>query len=62
MQLDLGTAGFCLTSLTSLPVFLYIKITRSLKIAIVAIIALSAAWMFLFSGMDYLVKKGVVKS
>jgi cell division protein FtsW (lipid II flippase) len=35
--------------------------TRSLEIAIVAVIALSAAWMFLFGGMDYLVKKGIVK-
>jgi rod shape determining protein RodA len=58
-QPDLGTAG--LICLTSLPVFLYIKMTRSLKIVIAAVITLSAAWMFLFGGMDYLVKKGIVK-
>jgi hypothetical protein len=34
--------------------------TRYLKIAIVAVIALYAAWMFLFSGMDYVVIKGIV--
>jgi rod shape determining protein RodA len=58
-QPDLGTAG--LICLTSLPVFLYIKMTRSLKISIISVILIFSSWLFLFGGMNFLVKKDIVK-
>jgi rod shape determining protein RodA len=57
---DLGTAG--LIGLSALPMFLYIYISRALKIAIVLVLSTLVLWVTVFDGLDFLVKKGVVHS
>ncbi|MDR2349609.1 MAG: rod shape-determining protein RodA, partial [Deltaproteobacteria bacterium] len=58
-QPDLGTAG--LLGLTAFPIFVAIRSSRGLKIAIAAATAVILAWTFLFGGLGWLVKKKIVR-
>ncbi|MDR1040228.1 MAG: rod shape-determining protein RodA [Deltaproteobacteria bacterium] len=56
---DLGTAG--LLGFTALPMFLYVSWSRSLVLAIVAVLAAAVAWVFLFGGLDVLLEKEIIR-
>ncbi|MDR1312426.1 MAG: rod shape-determining protein RodA [Deltaproteobacteria bacterium] len=56
---DLGTAG--LLGFTALPLFLYVAWSKTLKLALAGVLAATVAWVGLFGGLDYLLKKGVIR-
>jgi rod shape determining protein RodA len=57
-QPDLGTAG--LLGLTALPIFLYIKMSRSLKIFIAVFTVVVFTWVLFLGGLEFLVTKKIV--
>ncbi|MDR2351584.1 MAG: rod shape-determining protein RodA [Deltaproteobacteria bacterium] len=59
-QPDLGTAG--LLALTTLPLFLFLKISKRLIFSIIGIFLAFAIWLAAFDGLGFLEKKGILHS
>jgi rod shape determining protein RodA len=55
---DLGTAG--LLGLAALPLFLCVRWSRALKLALAGLAVAVAAWVGLFGGLDFLIERKVI--